>query len=395
MNQIKSFRRIYRVLILAVVLLGFIPTALAKADTAAAVSFGTINYELLTLQVYNNSNSVVFYSTDSTNWTELEGAYNSTTKSFSMDISWVSAASDTTLYFKGDVVKTVRSLVLPAQNTSFGVDYDRAEGTFTFSNSEEADNFEWRKNTDYCWKTVNLDENSSSYTAFMKTIEQLKVKGATIIVRLPQVKGTGADNVGERASKDVSVIITARAAAPALKVNSSKLTINTTPVMEYYDSVSDLWIECTTAMGLDEIAPQVLYNNGATSTSVRIRKSATSSAPSSKTAILTIPAQKPAPSIGDSSADITYYSMNSKLMLQFNKASSTNLYEYVIIREESDFNPSTASWKSVNSPSMITISAISAPEGSTVYVRKKGTDANSSGAGLVLASAAGSFLVKY
>lgn len=391
----KLFRRICGSFVMAAFLLCNFPVVSVNADTAAAVSFGTINYELLTLQVFNNNNAVVFYSTDNSNWTEVEGVYNSTTKSYSMDISWVSSASDVTLYFKGDTVKTVKSLVLPAQNASFGVDYDRAEGSFTFNNAEEANSFEWRKNTDYSWKTVDLNEPSSSYKAFIKTIDQFKIKGASILVRLPQILGTGADDVGMRASKAVSITITARTAPPVLKVNSSKLTINTTAAMEYYDNNSDLWIECSASIGLDEIAPQVLYSNGAAAATVRIRKAATSLSPCSKTAVLTIPAQKAAPTIGDSSADITYYSMNSKLMLQFNKASSANRYEYVIIKDGYGFEPATAAWKTVSSSGLMTISASSAPGGSTVYVRKKGTDANSSGAGLILASATGSFTVHY
>jgi hypothetical protein len=396
MEQIKTVKIKLYILLLTVFVLCLLPAIKTEADTATAVSFGVINYELLTIQVYNNSNSVVYYSTDNSNWTEVEGVYNSTTKSYLMDISWVATTSEVTLYFKGDAVKTIKSITLPVQNTTFSVDYDKAEGDFTFNNAEESDTFEWRKQSDYNWKTVDMKESSTTYQAFLKTIDEFKVKGASIVIRLPQVIGTGVDNVGMRPSKADTVAITAWSTAPVVKVNSSKLTLNTTASMEYYDSNSDIWIECSSAMGLEDITPQVLYANGAVQTTVKIRKTSTKLAPHSKTTLLTIPAQTAAPTVGDSTTDVTYYSMNSKLILQFNKASSTCIYEYAIFKVDNDFDLAKASWKAVKSSAILTISATTAPEGCSVYVRKKGTDANTStGISLVLASAVNSFVVDY
>ncbi len=390
-NRIKLYK-----IVLATLLLCLVPVLSAKADTASAVSFGTINYELLTLQVFNNNNSIVYYSTDNSNWTTLEGAYDTTAKAYMLDISWISSTAETTLYFKGDTVKTIKTIVLPAQNTSFSVTYDKVEGTFAFDNAEESDTFEWRKNSDYYWRSVSMDEGSSSYEAFMNTVEKFKVTGATIIIRLPQVIGTGVDNVGLRPSAEKSITITQRGTAPSLKVNSSKLTVNTTTAMEYYDASSDLWIECTASMSLEEIVPAVLYENGGIASTITIRKAATSTAPYSKTATLTIPAQKSAPSIGGNTADVTYYYMNSKLMLQFNKASSTDIYEYVIVKKDNELNITTASWKAVKTTGVLTISSTTAPEGCTIYVRKKGTDASTTtNTELVLASACNSFTVSY
>lgn len=394
MSKNKTYQDYIFIALLTAVIIFFLPVISVKGETAAAVSIGIINYEFMTLQVYNNNNSIVYYSTDNNIWTEVDGAYSSITKSYTMDISWISPDKEVTLYFKGNSVKTVKSITLPMQNSSFSVDYDKVEGTFTFNDAEEADSFEWRKNTDYYWRSVNLDEGSSSYNSFLRTIEKLKATGATIIIRLPQVIGTGADNVGMRASVEKSVTITARPAAPVVKINAAKLTLNTTTAMEYYDPYSDLWIECTSNMSLYDIAPQVLNENGATAATVKIRKAATTSTPYSKIATLFIPAQKAAPKIGDSSSDVTYYFMNSKLILQFNKASSTEVYEYYIVRDGNDFDAATASWKSVKTTDIITISNSAAPDGSTVYVRKKGIDSDS-GSTVVLASDINSFDVEY
>ncbi len=395
--MIREFlREQYKIVVFLIVLTGIILSAGGKAYAASAVSVGMIDYENLEMQIYYNGNSILYYSTDNNTWTEVEGDYNSSTKSCFMDISWISNTNDVTLYLKGDVVKTVKTLIIPSQNSSFSVVYDKSEGTFTFNNAEEATSFEWRKATDYKWYTVNADENSGSYNSFLDKMENYRVKGIKIVMRIPQVMGSGLTNAGMRPSREVPVSVTARANAPTIRVNSSKLTLNTSSTMEYYDTTSGLWIDCTSNMGLEEIAPKVLYENGASSVTLKLRIAATSSSPYSKTASVIIPGQPAAPSIGDSSAEATYYYMNSKLMLQFNKASASNTYEYAIIRSGYDFDAYTANWRTVSSPGLLTIAQSTAPSGSRVYIRKKGKDISSSNnAELVLASAARSFAVNY
>lgn len=374
--------------------IGLMPSITASAATASAVSIGAIDYDNLTLQVFYNNNAIVSYSTDRKNWTELEGMYDSTTSSYTMDISWLSTNSDQTLYLKGDVVTTIRTVTLPAQNTSFKVAFNAVEEEFTFDNAEEADSFQWRKASDYLWKEVSMDESTSSYKAFLSTIEKFRVKGASIVIQLPQVKGTNNTNVGRRPSKAVTINIAARAAAPSIKVNFSKLTLNTTSAMEYYNAASGLWIECDGTMSIDEIAPKVLYANGSNTVTLKIRKAATTSVTYSKTATITIPGQPAPPSLGGNTSDCTYYYLNSKLILQLNKASATNPYQYVIIKSGQTFNEFGASWRTVTSSNLITLSSSTAPSGSTVYIRKMGVDAKDSG-DLVLPSAVSSFVVKY
>ncbi len=381
-------------LLFLLMLFCFINFTKMNVSAATAVSIGIIDYDKLTMEVDYNSNKLVYYSTDNDTWTEIEGIYNSGT--CVMDISWVSDTSDVTLYFKGDVVKTVKSITLPKKNSSFSIKYDKVEGEFTFENAEEAYSFEWRKSTDYHWRTVDIDESSSSYEKFLKEIDKFQLTGATLILHIPQEVGTGLNNVGARPSRDVSVTITKRAAAPTVKVNSSRFTLNTTSSMEYYDSYSGFWIECSSSMSLEELVPGVLYENGGIAASLRIRRAATRSAPYSKETYIKISGQTAPPRIGDRSADVTYYFLNSKLMLQFNNASATNMYEYAIVRAGVDFDPSKASWKTVKSSNILTISSAAAPKDSTVYVRKKGTDADANkGVNLVLASATNSFKVEY
>lgn len=373
---------------------GFLPAKTVTADTASAVSIGVIDYEELTIQIFSNNNPIVYYSEDNTKWTEVEGAYDASSGAYTMDISWVSVTSDTTLYFKGDGNTRVVSVTIPMQNNDFQVDYDKAEEYFSFLGAEDSDTFEWRKSTDYNWTEVSLDDTSASYHAFLAAIETFRVKGAKLILRLPQITGSEV-NSGSRPSKEITITIPSRTSAPSISVNSSKLTINTTTSMEYYDPSTDTWIECSKTMPLEEIAPQVLYENGAQDVTLMIRTAATEKSPYSKTAYLKIKGQTGAPVIGGNTDDVSYYFVNSKLVLVFNKASAADVYEYCIVKPEDDFDFSSARWTSVSSAKPLTLSSYTAPSGCTVYVRKKGIDASTTkNISLVLSSAISSFLAE-
>jgi hypothetical protein len=392
----KKVQRILPALIFLILMLLLMPIVKTEAAEATAISFGTINYEMLTMQVNNNGNDIVYYSTDNNSWDELEGAYSSASQSYTMDISWVEVNKDVTLYFKGDKCKTIKSITLPMQNNAISVNYDKIEGEFTFSDIDDSDSFEWRKASDYNWTRVSLNETSQSYREFMATMESLRFKGAKIMIRTPQVIGTGSGKVGARPSSEITVTIPARIEAPSLKVNTSKLTINTTTAMEYYDEANNLWMECEGSMSLYDIAPKVLYENGGKTVTLQIRKAATTSSPCSNTAKLTIPGQTAPPTLGGYNCDVSYYYYNSKLVLQFNQASSSNPYEYAIVKANTSFSPKTASWKTVTASNSITLSASNAPKGCKIYVRKKGIDENTSNnVSMVLPSAVNSFTVNY
>lgn len=375
--------------LIVLLLFAIAPTGTAKAGTASAVTLGSVNYDELTLQVCNNQNTIVFYSVDQLNWTEVEGSYEA--GAYLMDISWVSVSADVTIYFKGDSNSSVTSITIPMQNNDFKVTFDKVDGLFSFENTDLADNFEWRKATDYNWSTVSLDEDSSSHQAFLKKIEAFRTKGTKLILRLPQESGNARD-AGSRPSKEIAVTIPAYADAPNVSVNASSLTLNTTVAMEYYDEATDSWIECTRGMTVEEIAPEVLYQNGSKNVTLKLRTAATEKAPYSKTTQLTIPGQQAAPKIGGNTDDISYYYVNSKLTMVFNLASKTNEYEYVIIKPDMEFDFAKARWTTVSQSKPMTLTNTTAPNGCTVYIRKKGINASSTkNIGLSLSSAIASF----
>ena len=348
-----------------------------KARAASAVSIVNINYETMELVVDANENPIIYYSTDKTSWSELEALVDSL-GNYRMDISWIPATSDKMLYFKGDVVKSIISVKIPKQNTGFKVSYNKADGSFNFSGYESAEYFQWRNTSDYSWNTVSFDEATSSYQAFLAAMERNRVKTSKIIIRTMSIEGKNDSEPGERSSKEVNVSIPARANAPSVKVNIKKLTINTSAAMEYFDTKNNQWVECDKNMNVQELAPGALYANGAHTVFIKIRNAETATRAYSKTATLMIPGQEAAPTLGDTSKDVSYYYSGKNLVLQFTKASSSNVYEYVVVKLGVDFDINTTNWTSVRKTSLVKLSESRIPSGSVIYMRKAGVNATPS-----------------
>ena len=75
-NKIRNIIVIPFILLL-ILLTGTTPAASVSAEEASAISVGKIDYENLTMQIYNNNNSIVYCSTNQSTWQEVEGPYNS------------------------------------------------------------------------------------------------------------------------------------------------------------------------------------------------------------------------------------------------------------------------------------------------------------------------------
>ncbi len=362
-------------------------------ETAKTVTIGTINYDTLTMNIQKNDNTIVYYSLDKKTWYEVEAACNADDE-YVMDISWVSVSSSTSVYFKGNIAKTIVSVVIPAQNTSFKVTFNKADGDFTFENIGDSATFQWRNSTDYTWHTVSYEMDSDSYLEFLTMMDTYRFSTTKIILRTSSKDGYG-DDAGFRSSKEATVTITARSSAPSIKVNIKTMVLNTTTSMEYYNTKQGAWVECDKNMTIEELAPESLYENEDVATTVLIRKAATDSNPYSKTAAIIIPAQRQTPVIGDSTKDVTYYYEDGKLVLQFPSASSTNIYEYAISEDGTDLEDvSSITWKAIKASSLKKFSVNSVPNGAVIYVRKAGTTENASKSiALVLPSQYTSFTV--
>ena len=196
--------------------------------------------------------------------------------------------------------------------------------------------------------------------------------------------------MGIRYSKEVTVSIPKRSTAPGIKINAAKLTLNTSDSMEYYDTENSKWSDCTRNMNIWKI-PAVAKKVKATDTqagtdvSVEFRKKATEKAGYSKICTVVFKGQAMKPTLGtETTNDITYgtekKTVNKKEVtyqtITFNKASSTNKYQYAIVTSGSTFDESTAKWITVSKSTKITLSTSKAVAGTKIYVRTIGVNAN-------------------
>lgn len=409
-------KRIIRIMVLfaAVLLLSaFCREVSASADDALEVSIEAIDYEKLTMRIYKHGNGIIYYSADKKNWNEIESNSSNSGTVFDnnvwqdyldMDISFANATANVKLYIKGDRNQSVVTVTLPRQSTSFKVKFNATDGDFTFTGQDDATYFYYRKNTDYNWVKVSFTDAVSTgemkYTDFLKVVEQLRFKGARLIFRTGQTPGTNENNVGERPGKEVTVSITKFAAAPSVKLNINKLNFSTRNVMEYrLETATGFteWRSCEASMPLEDIAPQVLADaaGNATSATVQFRTAATEKKAASQIAVVVIPAQGAAPTIGGDTDDVTLYIQNKYLYMTFNKATTALQYEYCIIdvtRKTFDINKT--SWRAVKSNKQVKIAARTIPSGSEIYVRVKGVTENvNKGIALKLPSAYKKYIV--
>ena len=386
-------------------------TTAASADeaadpaTAQKVSVGAADYESLLLKVYPNGNSIVYMSADKgKTWTELEGRKDADEEGneyIETDISWASPTSNVTLIFKGNEAEEESECVLPRQISTFTVKYDKTNGSLEFTNNTEATTFWWRKASDYKWNNVPFDTTLPEHKEFLSTIESLRYKGAKLVFRTGQTPGTDADHMGNRPSKEIKVSIPKYANAPSLKLNLTKLTLNTKATMEFTtDLESGNWSKCEKNMSLEDFAPAVFIKGETPGTSVSVffRVAQSEKMAASRIGCITFPAQTEGPSVGGNGNDVSCSENSSagKYELKFLTASATNMIEYCVITPGNEFELTKAKWKTIKSGKTVALKEKAAPDGTVIYFRFKGTAENvKKGTEFMLPSACSSHTVAW
>ncbi|MGF7142479.1 hypothetical protein HNQ56_000897 [Anaerotaenia torta] len=341
-----------------------------SAQASGSISIKEINYQNSTITLQLNSGDTTAYFSDSARktWEEVPGNVGSG-KTITMDISWVSAAKNYVMTFKGDKSDTVVSVTIPKQATNFKTTFNKVKGTVTFSNMGGR-TIEWRKKGSTAWKTV--DTNTIS-----KEVSYLYANGATLYFRLAPVNGTSITNVGFRPSKEVTITIPKKPSAPSISINGSRFTIAVKKGMAYRIMDADVavtdWINISRSsdLPLKNVAPEVLYDTPAQKeVTLQFRTNATSSAVVSKTATVTVPVQEGPPDADIYGISLNYTSSTS-LSLQVKAASAKVPFEYTVIPDGHELNYQTAVWTEINSSAAVTLDSTKAKAGSHIYVRKK------------------------
>lgn len=354
-------------------LLVIMATFLTKKATAAdSIAVKEINYKNSTITLQLNSADTEVYFSDSTkkNWETVPGVI-SNTKTITMDISWVPTSSNYIITFKGNKSTSILSVMIPKQVSNFKATFNKVKNSVAFSNTGSR-TIEWRKKDSTIWNTVDTGTIGTQ-------LSLLYNNGATIFFRLAPVNGTSNTNVGARPSKEVSVAITKKTAAPTITINGSKFSIPVKKGMAYRlvnnDGSTTEWttINSSTELFLRNIAASAMYTNATTVQSevtLQFRTNATSSAQVSQIATVTIPVQEGAPDETTYGISLSYTS-STTLSLQVKAASATVPFEYTVVKAGDELNYQTASWTAISSSTAVSFSSTKAPAGCHIYVRKK------------------------
>lgn len=357
----------------------------AGAASGALLTVKEINYvdSTITLQS-TNSDTVAYVSNSAAKKWEEAGTFGSDGTCV-FDISWVSLSSNYVMTFKGDKSDGILKVTLPKQVTTFKVKYvPNADNPFTFT-GDAGRIIEWRKNGVTEWKEWNTTTTNNQ-------LAYLKENGATLYFRLKPVNGSATD-AGKRASKEVSVKVSAKKVAPTVKVDASRFTVPLVAKMSYRvldvdekGNVQENNTAWTTVGGsktysLFELAPSAMFSgtvktsDGTTKTvALQFKNNATASAQESRITTIIIPAQEIVTKEKDGISDLAYVSSKS-LEIEVKAASNKEVtYEYCIVDEDNytagSLDYSRVTWTALAN-TKVTLSSTVAKEGSHIYVRRK------------------------
>lgn len=376
-------------LITALVMALSMVIATNAAEGSTSIRVMEINYEDSTIKVrLADSDTALLISDSKQKKWEYVPQSKDGSGCVTLDISWISATNDYVLSMKGDTSLSPVKVTIPKQTKNFKVKYTTANGgTISFQNA--TGNIEWKKKEALEWETFPRDASGNPDTAsFSETLYGLCSNGATLLFRLAPVNGNGS-NPGSRASREQSVVIAKKTAAPAIRIDDEKMTIAVTKDLQYRycDSSGNPnedseWTNFTKSYDcpLSFLAPKALYDPSvpAEDVYVQFRTAASSSRQVSYVTTACIPAQEDLSSAARNGIKIVYTSTNT-FQLEIPTASSDEPYEYCIINQNdikdgvtiADLDEIT--WKSVvtTAPILINETKDKVGNNSRIYVRRK------------------------
>ena len=379
MESRKLFRLVLSLLGLAGLFV--LLTAFGKASAAGSVSVVEINYEKSYIKVQLGSGDTALQISDSKQKKWDTVSIEPSGGTVTMDISWIPVTKDYVLALRGDVNTTPVTVTLPMQNKSLKVTYSPAQGlSFT---GQGSGTLQWKKKDSIRWKNY-----PTASGAFDEKIMGMIAKGATLVFRTAPVNGNGS-NPGVRASKEATVIVKPKSAAPTITVDGSKLSIDLKKDMEYRYCDEDgnaltgaVWetVDKDETKALLTIAGKALCSNdGSTAGSdvyIQIRKKATDKTQISGITTVKVPGQQPLTEVAKNSITLNYTS-SSTVTLTVPVATDKVPYEYCVITDDDIDQGITIDslkelkWEAISNSKAITLDKSKVPDGSLIYVRKK------------------------
>ena len=404
----KKWKPVFTALAALVLLCIGLGSAYMVTHGAASVTITDIDYDNLTMTIQGNAaDSQIFFATSASAaiWDEVPGSLDDKHR-IVMDISFVSLTSNYTLYLKGDRSTDPIKVVFPKQNTAFKVTHNKADHTLRMVNLGSAKTVYYKKSTSEDWILYNYND-SQAQKEMANLIETLCLKGATLQFRAGQIRGESQSNTGTRPSNPFSLTIPKRASAPAVKLDYDKLTFNMKKTYEYKRPEEEIWTTAaTTSLYLEDALPNAMHDayvntvindpslEPGDTLSIDVRIKATSSRVASQTKTIAVPGQEKTyitytdENTGETKNHIYLeYTGSEQCRIKFETLaikdafgrdvtlsvpSSSNVYEYTVVKKGEALNTHTANWNSITSATT-NLTKSKVPTGSSLYIRKKAT----------------------
>lgn len=373
-----------------------------------------VDYEEENIIVQNNENSRIYFATEieasRERWEVINADPGATTE---VDFSWVSNTTDNVLVFKGEENPTQVRVILPQQTRKLDISIDYSKinslskndtiGSLlnimtTAGTAKEPitfDDLEWRKGDNGKWK------DASELT--LAQLEKYQVKGTHLYFRIKPVNDVIRNGVypdgskGNRPSKEVKLRITKKSAPMVVGIDGSKFNADIKYGKEYRVTIGNQtsdWVQVYNR-SIRQVALKDIVKNipGMTADGtinskafpamlIEIRNYATSKAAASKITEIDLNAQRtiqgyvvegeaPADASSDDKNIYISYNGNKNLVITIPSASTSNPYEYCVVKPGATFDINHTVWSTITKNTPVKILGSKAVEGGTLYIRMK------------------------
>ncbi|HKL79626.1 MAG TPA: hypothetical protein VJ888_04240 [Mobilitalea sp.] len=373
-----------------------------------AVTINQVDYEEEEVVINNNGNGKIYFATEveasKDNWEVLSADAGVTTR---IDFSWVSPSIENIIVVRGEDVRKEKQVrvVLTKVTRKLDISINYATMNSLAKNATIApilnimttagtgdqpitfDDLEWKKGEGGKWKPV------SDLT--VAQVEKYQIKGTNLYFRIKAVN-VPSDNgsKGRRASSDTKVKISKKAAATGVGVDGSEFTVAIKYGMEYRLTVGTAktnWIKVydrsKKRLELTEILENINnVSDGLTVTFpemlIETRDYATSRKAASKITNIILAGQRPIPGIlteGKVPDEVTEPDLNvyvdyigvKNMTITIPTASTTNPYEYCVVKPDDVFDLDRAVWSTISKGTAVKVLASKAVEDGVLHVRQK------------------------
>ncbi len=425
-SNTRLYFTVFTALFLVLIGLMLSQNQVAYASSAAPVTIHEVDYEEEEIVINNNNNTKIFFATEKDaakgNWDVMladKNADDTLADTSRIDFSWVSASSENAIVIMGgdDSQGVQRRVVLKKRTTKLEISINystinslaKSETIASLINimstagtGEEPIDYkalEWKKGEGGKWKDID--------DLTVAQLEKYQIKGTDLYFRIMAVNDitddTDSSNIiypngskGSRASSETRLKVAKKATSTAVSIDGKKFTADIKYGKEYRVTINGertkKWIKVldrsVKRVSLVDIVKQLGdSSNGLTdpfpAMTLEIRSYATEKAAASKITEVILNAQRvlrnnqviegeaPVPAVlGDSNIYI-YYNGDKNMVVTIPSASSTNPYEYSIVKPGDSLDIERASWSSITKSTAVKILSNRAVEDGILYIRQK------------------------